>query len=83
MLNAKNESNIFINYKSFVNFVNVNYHEDIFIKWAVKLRMLNVKIIYIKSEKNKIINELSRMIFYNKNYSVNDFVRKLFKEIMN
>ena len=45
--------------------------------------MLNVKIMYIKSEKNKITDEFSRMIFYNKDCFVNDFVRKLFKKVIN
>ena len=36
--------------------------------------MLNVKIMYIKKEKNKIADELSKMIFYNKDCFADDFV---------
>lgn len=47
------------------------------------LKMLNAKIVYIKDKRNKITDELSRVIFYNKNCLIDDIVRKIFKEVIN
>lgn len=59
MLNAKDQSIIYMDYKPFVGFFNVDYHENIFVRWANKLRLLNIRIQYIASKKNIIADDFS------------------------
>ena len=37
MLNAKQQSVIYVDYKLLVEFINAEYHEDIFPQWANKI----------------------------------------------
>lgn len=52
MFNAECQSIIYTDYKPYVEFLNIEYYEDIFIYWANKLRLINICIQYILDEKN-------------------------------
>ena len=51
MLNAKHQFIIHRHYKTFVGFLNVEYHKNIFAHLANKLRLFNIRIQYISEEK--------------------------------
>ena len=68
---------IYINYKFLVHFLKFNMHNEIYNHWAVKLKELSVKIVYIKEKWNKIINELFRILFFSNNYSENEIIKDI------
>ena len=81
MLNTKHQFIVHTNYKPLVGFFNTKYHENIFARWAIKLRFLNIRIQYIPGKKNMIADGLSQVIFYNPDCSPNRLVGKLAKEV--
>ena len=81
MLNAEYQSVVYTDYKPLVGFLNIEYHTDIFVHWANKLRLLNIYIQHIPKKKNTLIDGLSQVIFNNANCSPNQLVSKLAKKI--
>lgn len=81
MLNTEYQSVIYIDYKPFVKFLNVDYYKDIFAHWVKKLFLLNICIQYILRKKNIIEDDLSLIIFNNANCFSDWLVNKLAKEI--
>ena len=71
MLNAEHQSIVHTDHKPFVGFINVEYYEDIFARWANKLRLLNICIQYISGKKNIVADELFSVIFNNPDCSPN------------
>lgn len=67
MLNVKYQSILHTYFKSFVGFLNIEYHEDIFVHWANKLLLLNIQVHYIPIKKNIVTNSLFQVIFNNAN----------------
>ena len=58
MLNAEQQSVIHKDHKPLVGFINAEYHEDIFARWANKLRLLNIRIQHIEGKKNTVADSL-------------------------
>ena len=81
MLNAKHQSIVHPDHKPLVKFLNSEYHEDIFARWANKLRLLNIHILYIPGKKNMVADGLSRIIFNNPDCFLNRLVGKLSKKV--
>ena len=81
MLNVPETSTIHTDHKPLITFLNSDYHEDIFVRWAEKLRLLNVRIIYIKGERNKVADGLSRVLFYSHDCSPDQLVDKVFDKV--
>ena len=82
MLNAKEVSIVHADHKPLASFMNSDYHEDIFARWANKLRKLHVRITYIKGEKNKAADGLSRALFDREDCSMNEIVKELAPVVM-
>ena len=59
MLNAERQSVVHTDHKPLVGFLNAEYHEDIFARWANKLRLLNIRIQHIPGKKNMVADGLS------------------------
>ena len=47
MLNAERQLVVYTDYKLLVRFLNTEYYENIFARWANKLRLLNIRIKYV------------------------------------
>ena len=72
---------VYTDHKLPVGFLNAEYHKDIFVHWANKLRLLNIHIQHILEKKNTIADGLSRVIFDNIDCSPNRLVSKFVKEV--
>ena len=81
MLNVAHQSVVHTDHKPLVGFLNAEYHEDIFARWANKLRLLNIRIQHIPGKKNTVADGLSRVIFNNADCSPDRLVSKLAKEV--
>lgn len=77
MLNARETSTIHMDHKSLTIFLNSDYHENIFVQWTKKLHLLNIRIIYIKREWNKVVDGLLRILFYADDCSPDQLVDKI------
>ena len=73
-------STIHTDHKPLVNFLNSDPHEDVFARWAIKLRVLNIRIQYVKGERNQAADGLSRTVF-NKECTTTPLTMELAKEI--
>ena len=56
---------IHIDHKSLTHFLKSDCHEDIYEHWADKLRRFNIQIKHILERRNKMIDDLFRIIFKN------------------
>ena len=74
---------IYTNHKSLMNFINAQEHENIYARWTNKLRSHNIQIKYIENKKNQMIDDLSRVIFNDKNCESNQLIKNLYKKIKN
>ena len=74
---------IYTNHKSLMNFINAQKHENIYAHWANKLRSHNIQIKYIESKKNQVIDNLSRVIFNDKDCESNQLIKNLYKKVKN
>ena len=81
MLNAKYQSTVHMDHNPLIEFFNIEYHEDIFARWANKLRLLNIRIQHIPGKKNMVADGLSRVIFNNPDCFPDRLVGKLAKEV--
>ena len=81
IFNNKKMFIIYIDHKSLINFMNVEKHSNIFVKWAIKLRSHNIRLKYVESKKNAITNDLSRVIFNEKNCKFDQLVKKLYEKM--
>lgn len=54
---------IHMNHKSLMHFLETDAHENVYDSWVNKLQRLNVTIKYISEARNKVINNLSRILF--------------------
>ena len=71
---------IHTDHKPLVGFLNNNTHEDIFARWAIQLRSLNVKIQHVQGTKNTAADGLFRTIF-NADYTSTELTKTLRKEV--
>lgn len=74
-------STIHTDQKPLVGFLNSDTHEDIYARWATKLRMLNIKMQYIEGRRNSAADGLSRTIFHDKDCKTDGLVKKLAEEV--
>ena len=74
---------IYTNHKLLMSFINAQKHENIYARWANKLRNHNIQIKYIESKKNQMIDDLSRVIFNDKDCESNQLIKNLYKKIKN
>ena len=81
MLNMEHQSVIHIDHKPLIGFLNAEYHEDIFARWANKLRLLNIRNQYILEKRYMVADGLSWVIFNKPDYSPNRLVSKLAKVV--
>ena len=81
IFNDKKIFTIYTNHKSFVNFLNAKKHENIFVKWIIKLRFHNIRLKYIENKKNVVANDLSRVIFNHENCRFDQLIKKLYKKM--
>lgn len=72
---------IWTDHKPLVGFMNAEFHEDIFARWAMKLRQLHVKLKYIQGKDNAVADGLSRVIFNDLDCEPDELVRNLAKEV--
>lgn len=63
MLQGEKTSTVWTDHKPLVGFINSEYHEDIFARWAQVLRKYNIKLAYIEGKRNQAADGLSRTIF--------------------
>ena len=77
MLEVPETSIVHTDHKPLVGFLNSDTHEDIFARWATKLRSLNIKFEYILGERNIVADSLSRTIFMDVNCKADDLVQKI------
>lgn len=68
-------------HKLFIQFLQSNLYEEVYEHWTNKLKKLNMKIRYILKQKNRITNELSRIIFKTENCTTNSKMKKTGKSI--
>ena len=59
MLTPENYSDVHTNHKPLVEFLNAEYHEDIFVRWAKKFRLLNICFQQIPLKKDMVADGLS------------------------
>lgn len=59
MMRADEPSVIWTDHKPLVGFMNAVFHEDIFARWAMKLRQLHVRLKYIQGKENVVADGLS------------------------
>ncbi|KAG7007159.1 hypothetical protein G7Y79_00011g030570 [Physcia stellaris] len=78
--NAKDTSIIHTDHKPLVGFMNAKEHEDIYARWANKLRMHNIKLKYIEGEKNVVADSLSRVIYNAEDCEPDQLVKDLYQE---
>lgn len=81
MLNAERQSVIHTDRKPLIGFLDGEYHEDIFARWAHELRWFNIRIQHIQGKKNTAADGLSRVIFNKRDGSHDWLVPKLAKEV--
>ena len=81
MLTSENQSDIHTDHKPFVEFLDAEYHEDIFMRQAKKFRLLNICIQQILVKKDMVADGLSRVLFNNPDCSPDWLVSKLTKEV--
>ncbi len=81
ILNAEHQLVVHTDHKPLVGFLNAEYHEDIFARWANKLRLLNIRIQHIQGKKNVVVDGFSRVIFNNPDCSPDRLISKLAKEV--
>lgn len=77
MLNNEEKSTVWTDHKPLVGFMNAEYHEDIFARWAEQLRGLNIVIKYIQGKKNLAADGFSRVILKDKDCVADKNVREL------
>ena len=63
--------------KPIVQFLKANQHEGIYGHWAMRLRNLSIKIVFIPGARNKVADGLSRTIFDSPGCEDNERVRTL------
>lgn len=54
---------VYMNHKSLTHFLEADVHEDVYESWVDKLQQLNVTIKYVSKARNKVMNDLSRILF--------------------
>lgn len=81
LLHANLQSVVYTDHKPFIGFFNAKYHKNIFARSANKLCLLNIHIQYILGKRNIVADSWSRVIFNNANCSLNQLIRKLFKQV--
>lgn len=78
---AEEPSIIHTDHKPLVGFMNALEHEDIYARWANKLRSLNIRICYIEGKKNQVADGLSRVIFNDVDCHPDQLVKELYTEV--
>ena len=78
MFFAKNIFTVYIDHKSLMNFMNAIEHENIYARWANKLRSFNMKIDYVENKKNLMTNDFFKVIFNQVDCSSNQLVKKFY-----
>ena len=81
IFNSKKVFIIHIDHKLLIDFMNVEKHSNIFAKWAIKLQSHNIRLKYVENKKNAIANDLSRVIFNEKNCRPDQLVKKLYEKM--
>ena len=81
IFNGKETSTIYTDHKPLVGFLNAEEHEDIFARWAIKLRLHNIRLKYIEGKKNVVADGLSRVIFNHEDCRPDQLVKELYKEV--
>lgn len=79
-LQGPQTSTIYTDHKPLVGFLNSDSHEDIFARWAQTLRLHNIKLEYIKGERNQAADGLSRTIF-NKDCESTQMTKELHQKL--
>ena len=74
-------STIYTDHKPLAGFLNSDTHEDIYARWATKLRMLNIKLVWIKGKRNAAADRLSCTIFQSETCEPDEIIRKLSEEV--
>lgn len=81
IFNGKQVTTIHTDHKPLVGFLNAAEHEDIYARWAIKLRMHNIKLQYIEGKRNTVADGLSRVIFNEDDCRPDQLVKELLKEV--
>ena len=81
IFNNKKMFTVHTDHKPLIGFMNAEKHSNIFVKWAIKLRSHNIRLKYVENKKNAIANDLSRVIFNEKNCRPDQLVKKLYEEV--
>ena len=74
-------STIYTDHKPLAGFLNSDTHEDIYARWVTKLRMLNIKLVWIEGKRNTAADELSYTIFRSETCEPDDIVERLTEEL--
>ena len=77
---SKNTAIIHIDHKSLIHFLKTDSHENIYDHWTNKLRKLNLKIIHISKRRNKIADDLFRILFWDENCDLQKKWKKHWKQ---
>ena len=72
---------IHIDHKSLIQFLKSDSHENIYDHWTDKLRRLNLKIQYISERRNRVTDELFRILFLTENCTTDSNVIKTWRVI--
>ena len=61
--NPEHPGVVYTDHKPLLSFLNSDYHDGIYARWANKLRRVNIVLEYIEGPRNKVADGLSRTIF--------------------
>ena len=80
---SNNTTIIHIDHRSLTHFLFSNSHEEIYDHWANQLRRLNVIIFYISKFRNKVADELFRILFRAENCDSNSKIEEALNKLRN
>lgn len=74
----RNKTIIHTDQKTLIQFLRADIHEGIYGHWTNKLRRLNLEIVHISERRNKVADDLSRILFHDEDYRSYEIVKRAF-----